>query len=96
VPADCRRTGRTDVDAGAFDRWRSAHTDNSPLADEVRDVADGDRELVGYVMANTPGLNTRGERGHGLASVPTPPKQRGAVVLNRADVAPLTFGYTTT
>lgn len=93
-----------DVGASAFDAWRSAHTAGSPLADEaahrsgaieVRDVEDGDRGLVAYVMANTPALDTRGDRGHGLASAPTP-QQRGAVVLDRADVLPLTFGYTTT
>lgn len=93
----------SDVDAGAFDGWRSAHIGNSPLADEaahgsgavqVQDLADGDRGLVGYAMSNTPGLDTRGERGHGLASAPTE-QQRGAVVLDWADVSPLTFGYTT-
>ena len=93
----------SDVDASAFEGWRSAHINNSPLADEaahgsgaveVRDVADGDRGLVAYVMRNTPGLDTRGERAHGLASAPTS-QQRGAVVLDRADVSPLTFGHTT-
>ena len=91
----------SDVDAGALDGWVRAHTAGSPLADEgahgsgaveVRDVEDGDRGLVGYVMANTPGLDTRGERGHGLASARTE-QQRGAVVIDRADVAPLTFGH---
>lgn len=91
------------VGESAFERWRSAHTSGSPLADqaahgsravEVRDVADGDRGLVGYIMANTPALDTRGERGHGLRSAPSE-QQRGAVALDRADVAPLTFGYTT-
>jgi hypothetical protein len=90
------------VGTSAFDSWRSAHTSNSALADEsahgsgaveVRDVADGDRGLVAYVMRNTPGLDTRGERGHGLASARTE-QQRGAVVLDRADVSPLTFGHT--
>lgn len=92
----------SDVGASAFDGWVRAHTDNSALADqaahgpgavEVRDVADGDRGLVAYVMANSPGLDTRGDRGHGLASAPTE-QQRGAVVLHRADVSPLTFGHT--
>jgi hypothetical protein len=91
-----------DVGESAFEGWRSAHTSNSPLADEtahgpgaveVRDVADEDRGLVAYVMRNTPGLDTRGERGHGLASAPSE-QQRGAVVLDRAGVAPLTFGHT--
>lgn len=91
------------VGASAFDGWRSAHTDNSPLADqaahgsgavEVRDVEDDDRGLAAYIMRNTPGLDTRGERAHGLASAPTS-QQRGAVVLDRADVSPLTFGHTT-
>lgn len=93
----------SDVSKSAFNRWRSAHTSNSPLADEaahgsgtveVRDVADGDRGLVAYIMANTPGLDTRGDRGHGLASAPTS-QQRGAVVLSRAGVSPLTYGYRT-
>jgi hypothetical protein len=91
----------SDADESAFDGWRRAHTNNSPLADEaahgpgaveVRDFEDGDRGLVGYMMANTPGLDTRGGRGHGLTSAPTE-QQRGAVVLDRADVAPLTFGH---
>jgi hypothetical protein len=91
------------VSESAFEGWRSAHTNNSPLADgaahgsgavEVRDVADGDRGLVAYIMANTPGLDTRGDRGHGLASAPTS-QQRGAVVLSRAGVSPLTYGYRT-
>lgn len=91
-----------DVGASAFDAWRSAHTDNSPLADEsahgpgaveVRDVEDRDQGLVAYVMANTPGLDTRGKRAHGLRSAPSE-QQRGAVVLDRAGVSPLTFGHT--
>jgi hypothetical protein len=91
----------SDVGASAFGSWRSAHTSGSPLADgaahgpgavEVRDFEDGGRGLVAYVMANTPGLDTRGGRGHGLTSAPTE-QQRGAVVLDRADVAPLTFGH---
>ena len=91
-----------DVSASAFDAWRSAHTSNSPLADEsahgsgaveVRDVEDGDRGLAAYIMRNTPGLDTRSERGHGLSCAPTE-QQRGAVVVDRADVSPLTFGHT--
>lgn len=90
------------VSAGVFDPWVSAHT-NTPLADEsahesgtveIRDVEPDDRGLVGYIMQNTPGLDTRGERGHGLAQAPTE-QQRGAVVLDRADVTPLTFGHRT-
>lgn len=92
----------SDVGASVFAGWRSAHTGGSPLAGEsahgsgaveVRDVTDGDRGLVAYVMANTPALDTRGDRGHGLRCAPTE-QQRGAVVLDRADVSPLTFGHT--
>jgi hypothetical protein len=92
----------SDADESAFERWVRAHTDNSPLADElahgpgaveVRDVEDRDQGLVAYVMANTPGLDTRGKRAHGLRSAPSE-QQRGAVVLDRAGVSPLTFGHT--
>lgn len=89
------------VSAGALDPWVSAHTGGSPLADEVahgsgavevRDVEDDDRGLVAYLMRNTPGLDTRGDREHGIESAPTE-QQRGAVVVDRADVSPLTFGH---
>jgi hypothetical protein len=92
----------SDADESAFERWVRAHTNNSPLADEsahgsgaieVRDVTDGDQGLAAYVMRNCPGLDTRDDRRHGLASAPTP-QQRGAVVVDRAGVAPLTFGHT--
>jgi len=45
-------------------------------------------------MRNTPGLDTRGGREHGIESAPTE-QQRGAVVIDRADVSPLTFGHLT-
>ena len=91
----------SEIGAGTLDAWVSAHTRGSPLADqaahesgavEVRDLEDDDRGLVGYVMRNTPGLDTRGGREHGIESAPTE-QQRGAVVIDRADVSPLTFGH---
>jgi len=92
------------VDSSDLDPWVSAHTNNSPLADdqahsgavEIAEV-DGDEHtgLVNYVMCNSPGLDTRGDRGHGLQSAPTN-QQRGAVVIDRGDVSPVTFGSVST
>lgn len=94
----------TDVGAELFDGWVSAHNRNSVLADseahesgaiEVQSLENNDRGLVGYTMANCPGLDTRGEREHGITSAPTE-HQRGAVVLDRVDVSPLTYGRIST
>lgn len=90
------------VDASAFDGWVSAHTNNSPLAEpsahqsgtvEVQDV-EPDDGLVRYIMHNCPSMDTRGSREHGIKCAPTE-QQRGAVVIDRADVAPLSFGHRT-
>lgn len=83
--------------------WISAHCENSPLADrqghgpeaiKTGDVeGDGATWVTAYVMQNTLGMDTTGDREHGLTSAPTE-RQRAGVVLDRVDpkASPITFG----
>lgn len=93
------------IDCSILDGWKSAHTSNAPLAG---DDAHGDGAirvdnsisnesptwLESYLSKNGLGTDTTGDGEHGISSAPTA-VQRGAVVLDRADVAPMTFGRTT-
>jgi len=91
------------VDVSTFDRWISAHTNNSSLAepeahgdgavrvDHEVEVDDGRSWVAGYLMANTPGCDTRSGRDHGLQSAQNN-VQRGAVVLDRVDEPAISYG----
>jgi hypothetical protein len=92
-----------EVASEELEPWISAHLNNSPLADqrghqsgavEVGDVeGDGATWSTAYVMKNTLGLGTTGDRDHGIESAPTN-RQRAGVVLNRVDSNPISFGQT--
>lgn len=94
-----------EVGSEELEPWVSAHVENSPLADrqahrsgaiKVGDVeGDGATWSTAYIMQNALGMDTTGDREHGLRSAPTN-RQRAGVVVDRADVepeaSPITFG----
>lgn len=94
-----------EVDSEELQPWVRAHLNNSPLADQqahesgavkLGDVeGDGTIWSTAYVMQSALGLDTTGDREHGLRSAPTN-RQRAGVVLDRVDVepkaSPITFG----
>jgi len=93
------------VDVDRFDGWIRAHTSNSPLAtdgahgsgtvsiERVGDDSDGVTGLEGYLSVNTLGLDTTGDRTHGLESAPIHRKRAGAV-LRAVGAEPIRFGRT--
>jgi hypothetical protein len=92
-----------EVDSEELQPWVRAHLNNSPLADQqahesgavkLGDVeGDGATWAPAYVMQGAPGLDTTGDREHGIKSAPTN-RQRAGVVLDRVDSNPITFGQT--
>lgn len=96
-----------DVERDRFEGWRSAHIENCPLdtdggmADpgwasvEPEPAVSEETGLVAYLMCNVPGLDTRGERSHGLAGKPEH-RWRSAAVSDVADVQPISVGSTST
>ncbi|MCQ4335042.1 hypothetical protein KM295_16455 [Natronomonas sp. F2-12] len=93
------------VDVDRFDRWVRAHVDNSPLAtdeahdsgavriERVGDDNDGVTGLEGYLSKNALGLDTTGEREHGLGSAPIHRKRAGSV-LRAVGADPVRYGRT--
>ena len=94
------------VDVDRFGRWIGAHVGNSPLATEeahgsgavsieyVGDDNDGVTGLEGYLSVNTLGLDTTGDRTHGLRSAPRN-RQRAGAVVRAVGAEPIRFGRTT-
>jgi hypothetical protein len=90
-----------EVEPEELQPWVGAHVNNSPLADqqahdsgaiEVGEVeGDGMSWSTAYVMKNTLGLDTTGDRDHGITSAPTN-RQRAGVVVDRVDSTPISFG----
>jgi hypothetical protein len=93
------------VDVDRFDRWVRAHTTNSPLAtdeahgsgtvriESVDDDSDDVTGLEGYLCKNALGLDTTGEREHGLGSAPRNRRRAGSVV-RAVGADPIRYGRT--
>lgn len=93
------------VGSDRFESWVRAHTSNSPLAtkeahgsgavriESVGDDSDGVTGLEGYLSVNTLGLDTTGDRTHGLGSAPIHRRRAGSV-LRSVGADPLRFGRT--
>jgi hypothetical protein len=94
------------VDVDRFDGWVRAHVGNSPLAtdgahgsgavriERVGDDNDGVTGLEGYMSKNALGLDTTGDKTHGLRSAPRNRRRAGAVVRS-VGAEPIRFGRTT-
>jgi hypothetical protein len=93
------------VDVDRFGGWIGAHVGNSPLAtdgahgsgtvriESVDDDSDGVTGLEGYLCKNTLGLDTTGEKTHGLGSAPIHRRRAGSV-LRAVGADPIRFGRT--
>ena len=93
------------VDVDRFEPWVRAHTSNSPLAtneahrsgavsiESVGDDNDGVTGLEGYLCKNTLGLDTTGDKTHGLGSAPRNRRRAGAVVRS-VGAEPIRYGRT--
>jgi hypothetical protein len=92
------------VDVDRFDGWVRAHVDNSPLAEmqahgpgavriERVDDSDDVTGLEGYISVNTLGLNTTGDKTHGLGSAPRNRRRAGGVV-RAVGADPIRYGRT--
>jgi hypothetical protein len=93
------------VGSDRFESWVRAHTSNSPLAtkeahgpgavsiERVGDDHDGVTGLEGYLSKNVLGLDTTGEREHGLGSAPIHRKRAGSV-LRAVGADPVRYGRT--
>jgi hypothetical protein len=93
------------VDIDRFDGWIRTHVGNSPLAtheahgsgtvriESVDDDSDDVTGLEGYISVNTLGLDTTGQRTHGLESGPIHRKRAGGV-LRAVGADPIRFGRT--
>jgi len=94
------------VDVDRFEPWVRAHTSNSPLStdgahgsgtiriESVDDDSDGVTGLEGYLLVNALGLDTTGDKTHGLESAPIHRKRAGSV-LRAVGADPVRYGRTT-
>lgn len=93
------------VGSDRFESWVRAHTSNSPLTtngahrsgavsiEYVGDDSDGVTGLEGYLCKNTLGLDTTGEKTHGLGSAPIHRRRAGSV-LRAVGAEPIRYGRT--
>lgn len=90
------------VSVSQFDPWVESHVANSPIASDsahgsetVSIEADpstrSETGVIGYAMVNVPGLDTRGEKVHGLVDA-NRARARTATVIDHVDCEPIRPG----